>query len=93
MSNNSTPTLQLLATGPSTQVDPHVKQSLELLALDHNLTAAKLLKVLDQCVEGALASDFVVSALDMLWKQHLKAENKTVDQGLAEATWRHIDNG
>lgn len=50
--------------------------------------AIEILKVLDHCINGSLASGFVVAALQASYAAALKAESTTHEALLPLATWR-----
>ena len=76
--------LQKIANGPDSQIDASLKTALEALIANPTPPASDMHAILDDIVFGGLASDFVVSVLDGIWKEMLKKEGKTVQQALIE---------
>jgi hypothetical protein len=60
-------------------------------AWDKEPTALQILEVLDHCIHGALASSFVVSALQAYYELALKREGKKHEDMVPLATWRDRD--
>jgi hypothetical protein len=80
--------LEHMAIAPAEQMEPTMLPRFKALAENEDRKAADLLRILDECVHSSLCSDFCVGVMDILWKEMLKGEGKTVEQGFAEATWR-----
>lgn len=51
-------------------------------------TSLEILEVLDRCIFSALASNFVVSSLQIWYDMALTVEGKTHEQNVPLATWR-----
>ena len=51
-------------------------------------TALQILEVLDRSVYSSLASKFVISVLELLFKSALERENLVITDLLSSATWR-----
>lgn len=56
---------------------------------DSTPTAIQILSVLDPCVHGALASEFIILTLQILYDEALIREGTTHEQVLVDATWRN----
>lgn len=56
---------------PESQITLEMKEKVVALGniSDEELTGEKVLDILNEIVYGSLASDFVVSALDFVWKE------------------------
>ncbi len=66
--------IKAIATAPESQLDPSMKpRLLDLIGKPNKDVAEGLKKILDECAHAALASDFVMVALDGAWKECLKA--------------------
>lgn len=52
--------------------------------------ALEILKVLDYCAAGALASGFTMTALDILYKSTMEQEGTTHEEVVKSASWRTI---
>ena len=48
----------------------------------------QILEVIDQCVHGSLASGFVVTTLQAMYKMSCEDHNTTHEQVVVNATWR-----
>ncbi len=81
--------LSRMAEAPAEQVEAVVLPKFKALAEKDVVTAADILRILDECVRFSLCSDFCVTAMNFAWEAVLINENKTVEQGFAEATWRN----
>jgi hypothetical protein len=77
-----------LAQAPHEEMDPCMLPRLQALADATPPKADDVLHVLDDCVHNALCSDFCIRALDILWRELLKNEGRTVEQSFAAAVWR-----
>lgn len=51
-------------------------------------TALQILEVLDACIHGAMASGFVVSALQVTYDAACRQEGTTHDEVVKRASWR-----
>lgn len=76
----------MLLVAPDGQLDASVKPLIE--KWNDEPTSLQVLKVLDQCVNSALASGFTISLLEMLLKEGIERENTTYDAVVDQATWR-----
>ncbi len=83
---NISETVVLLKTAPPSQLDP------SMVALVNQWgeppTSLQILEVLDRVIYGALASDLVVDALNILYEVALENEGKTHDEVVPLAIWR-----
>lgn len=50
--------------------------------------ATSVLEVLDACVDGSLASGFVITVLDVILQDRMMIEGTTIDELVKLATWR-----
>ena len=76
----------LLLEAPEGQLDSSVFPLIE--KWDEEPKSIQILEVLDQIVRYSLASDFVVQALDIMWKRAIEREGITMEECIALATWR-----
>lgn len=62
------------------QLDPSVKTKLlALVGLSCKDTKDKLLAILDDCVAGSLCSGFVITTLDLLWRDFCGGTQEELD--------------
>jgi hypothetical protein len=78
-----------MADAPIGQMDQSVIPRFKEMAAKEDHKAVDLLRILDDCVRYSLCSELCISVMDNAWRVLLKGEGKTVEQGLAEATWRN----
>jgi hypothetical protein len=76
----------LLLKASVTQLDDQMKPLIEKWS--DPPTALQVLEVLDRCVEGALASGFVVAVLQAVYDTRCKADGITHEELVKQATWR-----
>lgn len=75
-----------LLQAPDSQLDAQMKPLIEKWS--DPPTALQVLEVLDYCIHGALASGFVVTALQAVYDIRCKEESTTHDDVAKLATWR-----
>lgn len=68
------------------EIDPAMHPLLK--KWDEPPTAVQVLEVLDECIHGALASGFVVKALQVIYEMACQRENKSHEDIVKLATWR-----
>jgi hypothetical protein len=68
------------------QIDAHMHPLIR--AWSEPPTAIQVLEVLDACIHGALASGFVVAALQALYDIACKREGTTHEEVVKGASWR-----
>lgn len=68
------------------ELDARVRPLIE--RWDEPPTALQILEPLDLCINGALASGFVVAALQALYDVACKREGTTHENVVKDATWR-----
>lgn len=77
---------ELLLTASDSQLDacmhPLIKK------WDEPPTPIQILEVLDHCINGALASGFMVAALQAIYDSTCKKNNTTHDEVVKNAVWR-----
>jgi len=81
---------EMLLSGPDdphAPVDPLLKELIRKWD-EPEPSALQVLHVLDMAVHGALASDFVISVLQIVYNTRLSKEGKTHEQLVPLATWR-----
>ena len=61
-------TLESLVKAPDSQLDERIRARI-LLLLEKGYDEHDIKKILDDCAYGALASDFVMVVLDLVWKE------------------------
>jgi DNA-binding transcriptional ArsR family regulator len=76
----------LLLEAPEGALDSSVKPLIE--KWDEEPTSIQILEVLDQIVRYSLGSDFVVQALDIMWKRAMEREGITIEECVSQAVWR-----
>lgn len=76
----------MLLKAPDREIDAQMKPLIEKWS--DPPTALQVLEVLDYCIHGALASGFVVAALQVVYDIRCKEENTTHDEVAKLATWR-----
>jgi DNA-directed RNA polymerase subunit F len=75
-----------LLKAPITQLDPSM---LEIIKTWSNPpTSIQILEVLDKCINGGLASGFVITLLQVYYKLALKDEGIKHEDNLDKAIWR-----
>jgi len=62
--------LERLSKAPDSQIDASIAERLPGVS-----TAAEMKQILDECAHGALASDFAMQAMDMVWRMMLNTGN------------------
>lgn len=77
---------ETLLEAPEGQLDPCVFPLIE--KWNDEPTALQILEVLDNCVNGGLASQFVMVLFESLLDMTIKKENTTYEELLKLATWR-----
>ena len=77
---------ETLLEAPNSQISDTVKEIIRRWPA--NPKAINYLEVLDHAVRYAGASGFILKILNMLYKDALKAENKTHEEITIKATWR-----
>lgn len=82
--NNYSKILNMLAEAPSDVCDPSVLPRLKALADSDDPTANSLHDILDDCVFSSLCSDFMIDAMDRVWRGMLADEGRTVEQAVRE---------
>lgn len=70
--------LEALSKAPESQADPSVIERCDIL-LARGFTAADIKSLLDDIAHCALASDVFMYALDQVWVETLRAEQRNVD--------------
>jgi hypothetical protein len=84
MNGNSLKELLLMA--PESQLNQSARDSIN--EWTESPRAIQILKTLDICVHGGLASSFVISVLEQMLIVSCKEENTTYEEVVKEATWR-----
>ena len=79
----------LLRNAPDGQIDAHIVEKFKKMDPD-NFTSDQLLEILDECAYAALASDFAMNMMNILWETKLSDEGKTKEQALKEAEPRRM---
>ena len=77
----------LLLKAPDTQLDRSMLPLIE--KWDDQPKAIQILEVLDHCVHGSLASNFVIFTLEILLDGALAAEGITRELLVSQAVWRN----
>jgi hypothetical protein len=77
-----------MAQAPSDQMDPSMLSIFKALADANPPKADDVLHVIDDCVYASLCSDFCIRVMDTVWRELLKDEGRTVEQGIEAAIWR-----
>ena len=75
-----------LLKAPDSQLDAKMKPLIE--AWDKPPKALQVLEVLDYCVNGSLASTFMMRILEMLLGAAIKREETTYEAVVSQASWR-----
>lgn len=75
-----------LLMAPDSQLDEKAKEFIR--KWNAPPTAPQVLEVLDWCVWGALASEFMMRVLHMLFEGAMKQEETTQEEVEKKATWR-----
>jgi hypothetical protein len=88
MKNDFSAFFEYMSKAPKREMDPCVLPRFKALAEAQPLKADDVLHVIDDCVHNGLCSDFCIQALDIVWRQLLHGEGRTIEQGFAAATWR-----
>jgi hypothetical protein len=78
---------KLLLEAPDSQLDASMKPL--IAAWGDTPKAIQVLEVVDHCIFGALASEFIMKALTMIYEDRLKEEGITHESLVPLATWRH----
>lgn len=82
--------IDLLLEAPDSQLDATMKPLIK--EWSDPPKALEILKVLDTCVYGALASGFTITALRMLYDSAVKQEGTTHEEVAKSASWRNHEN-
>ena len=77
---------QMLLAAPDGQLDSSMFPLIE--KWDDQPKAIQILEVLDKCIYYALASGFVIGALEVMLDAAMKSENVTLEQLVPLAVWR-----
>ncbi len=77
---------EVFLEAPEEQIDKSVFPLIELW--DDDPTAIQILRVLDQIVYTGAASEFVVTALDMMLQRAIVNEGQSLDELVKQAVWR-----
>src|SRR5579885_3852675 len=75
-----------LLKAPDSQLDAAVKPLIE--KWDEEPTPLQILEPLDLCINGSLASGFVVATLQAVYDVQCKKFNTTHEEVVKQATWR-----
>lgn len=75
-----------LLAAPASQLDAKLKPLIE--KWDNPPKAIQILEVLDLCINGGLASDFMVMTFQVIYKVTCEREGVTHDDMVKRATWR-----
>jgi hypothetical protein len=75
-----------LLKAPDSQLDASLKPF--IVKWGKPPTALQVLEVLDYCVNGSLASGFVVRVLEMLLSEAIKREDTTYEAVVVQTSWR-----
>jgi hypothetical protein len=78
----------MLLNAPDSQLDGCIKPLVQ--KWNEPATSLQILEVLDNCIYGALASGFTIRILQALYDRALVMENKTHEDNVPLATWRHV---
>jgi hypothetical protein len=78
--------IDYLLAAPETQLDSRMKPMVEKWS--DPPTALQVLEVVDHCINGSLASGFVVAMLQALYDIRCKEEKTSHDEVVKLATWR-----
>jgi hypothetical protein len=70
------------------QLDSHMHPLIQ--AWDEPPKARQILEVLDNCIHGALASSFVITALQAMYDIACKREQTTHEEVIKDAPWRDL---
>ena len=77
---------EYLLKAPDSQLDAAVKPLIE--KWDEDPTPLQILEPLDLCINGSLASGFVVAALQAVYDVQCKKMNTTHEEVVKQASWR-----
>lgn len=80
--------IDTLLEAPDTQLDAAMKPLIKKWQVPQP-TPIQILEVLDHCINGSLASDFVVTLLQALYANACKKAGTTHDEVAKLATWRN----
>lgn len=69
------------------QIDASMQEKIR--AWPDPVPAISVLEVLDACVDGSLASGFVITVLDVILQDRMMIEGTTIDELVKLATWRY----
>ncbi len=78
---------EVLLLAPDKMLDPSIKPKIE--AWEDPPTSLQVLRVLDMCVRGSMATEMVVVTLDLLLKRLIEHEGTTLEAVVAKASWRN----
>jgi hypothetical protein len=78
--------ISILFQAPESQLDSSIKQ--EIRSWSSPPKAIEVLKALDDCVYGSLASGFVIHVLNILYNDACKNENTSHEEVVKNASWR-----
>lgn len=76
----------ILLAAPDSQLDAAMKPLIEKWS--DPPTPIQILEVLDHCINGSLASGFVVHTLQIVYDMSCKEANTTHEEVVKQATWR-----
>lgn len=82
---------ELLLSAPEGQLDPCLFPKVRAWT-EPDPTALEVLEVLDACVNGSLASGFIVAALRAYYSTRVDAEGTTHEKVVQHAVWRERDD-
>jgi hypothetical protein len=77
--------LEALAQAPETQIDPAYTAKLAVMSRQTEVKSDDLLSILDDCAFFSGASDFAMTAMNVVWGHMLKDEGITKEQAFAAA--------
>lgn len=78
--------VEVLLTASDRQLDASMKPLIK--KWDDPPTPIQILEVLDYCIHGALASGFMVAALQAIYDSTCKKNNTTHEEVVKYAVWR-----
>lgn len=78
---------EVLLTAPDNELDAKMKPLIEKWS--ESPTPLQVLEVLDYCINGGLASSFVVIALQATYDIACREHNTTHEEVVKNATWRN----
>ena len=75
MENKWKQLFMLLSTANDSQLYKIIANKFKILANQDEISSTQIKEILDECVYGALASDFCIRAMDIIWRGIIKSEN------------------